>query len=385
MHRLQAVLSLLVSGVAQSGPACPTTCTTTSTVLSPTSTGQLTLSMPVSTTQFDETNLCAITPTVSGFPATSDMCVDVGEVTFLLTGVFVGPMPVCTSKTVSMDTITSTNTVTIAGVTTTFSQLLTGSVGSGGTATPIGTSICFTAASPTCPSGFTPIAAASASFATSYVDVKATAVDVFVVKKSPSSSCCPSNLAVVPVGNFNAVTETILCATPLASGFPTCPQITLGDATFTLGATFNANSLICTSTYITHSVFTSTSTENGTPGTSIYSSSVTTATATDGNSASVSPSFCVAASPTPSGACGVGFTSSTVTGIGSFTSAELNVIATGTLTTAARDTCTVSPTAYSLTSPTPAPNYLLYLFILIIAVVAVILLFLLLCCCCLIL
>ncbi|KAK9430246.1 hypothetical protein V1505DRAFT_371628 [Lipomyces doorenjongii] len=385
MHRLQAVLSLLVSGVAQSGPACPSTCTTTGTVLSPTSTGHLTLSMPVSTTQFGESTLCAVTPTVSGFPATSDACVDVAEVTFFLGGVFVGKTPVCTSESVGIATITSTNTVTIAGVTTPFGQLMTGSVGPGGTATPSGTSLCFTAASPTCPSGFTPIAGAGASFTTSYVDVMVTAVDEFVVQKSPSSLCCPSNLAVVPVGNFNAVSETILCATPLASGFPTCPQITLGDAVFTLGAAFIADSLICTSTYITHSVFTSTSTENGTPGTSTYSSSVITATATDGNSASVSPSFCVAASPTPRGACRVGFTSSTVTGTGTFTSAELNVSATGTLTTAVLDTCTVSPTAYSLTSQTPAPSFLFYFLIFVIAVVAAILLFLLLCCCCVIL
>ncbi|KAK9329594.1 hypothetical protein V1520DRAFT_370238 [Lipomyces starkeyi] len=382
MHRLQAVLSLLVSGVAQSGPACPTTCTTTTTVLSPTSTGQLTLSTPVSTTQFDETFLCAITPTVSGFPATSDVCVDVAEVTFFLGGLFVGQTPVCTSESVSIDTITSTNTVTVSGVTTPFGQLLTGSVGPDGTATPTETSLCFTAASPTCPSGFTPIAGAGASFTTSYVDVMATAVDVFVVQKSPSSSCCPTNLGVVPVGNFNEVSETILCATPLASGFPTCPQITLGDAIFTLSATFIADQLICTSTYITHSVFTSTSTENGTPGTSTYSSSITTATATDGISASVSPSFCVAASPTPIGACRVGFTSSTVTGIGSFTNAELNITATGTLTTAVRGTCTVSPTAYSLSSQPPSPSFLFYLLIVIIAVVAAILLFLLLCCCC---
>ncbi|KAK9482055.1 hypothetical protein V1527DRAFT_447963 [Lipomyces starkeyi] len=381
MHRLQAVLSLLVSGVAQSGPACPTTCTTTTTVVSPTSTGQLTLSTPVSTTQFDESTLCAITPTVSGFPATSDMCVDVAEVTFFLGGVFVGQTPVCTSESVSIATITSTNTVTVSGVTTPFGQLLTGSVGPGGTATPTGTSLCFTAASPTCPSGFTAIAGAGASFTTSYVDVKATAVDVFVVKKSPSSSCCPTNLAVVPVGNFNEVSETILCATPLASGFPTCPQITLGDAVFTLGATFIADPLICTSTYITHSVLTSTSTENGTPGTSTYSSCIITATATDGNSASVSPSLCVAASPTPGGACRVGFTSSTVTGIGSFTNAELSITATGTLTTGVRDTCTVSPTAYSLSSQPPAPSFLFYFLMVIIAVVAVILLFLLLCCC----
>ncbi|KAK9377586.1 uncharacterized protein V1513DRAFT_392317 [Lipomyces chichibuensis] len=384
MHRLQAVLSLLVSGVAQSGPACPSTCTTTTTVLSPISTGQLTLSTPVITAQFDESTLCAVAPTVSGFPATSDECVDVAEVTFFLGGVFVGQTPVCTSTSVRISTITSTDTVTVPGVTTPFGQLLTGSVGPDGTATPTATSWCFTAASPTCPSGFTPIAGAGASFTTSYVDVVATAVDVFVVKKSPTSSCCPTNLAVVPVGNFNEVSETILCATPLASGFPTCPQITLGDATFTLAATFIADPLTCTSTYITHSVFTSTSTEIGTPGTSTYSSSVITATATDGNSASVSPCLCISACPTPSGTCRVGFTSSTDTGTGTFTSADLSVTATGTLTTAGRATCTVRPTAYSSSSQPPSPNILFYVFIIIIGIVAAILLFLL-CCCCLIL
>ncbi|KAK9236466.1 hypothetical protein V1525DRAFT_406927 [Lipomyces kononenkoae] len=381
MNRLQAVLSMLVSAVPYTGPACPTTCTTTTVFNSSTSTGPLTLSMPVTTTQFDETILCAITPTASGFPATSDICVDVEEVTFVLEGVFVGQTPVCTSESVSISTITSTSVVTVSGSPTSFGQQLTGSVGPGGTAAPLETSFCFTATSPICPSGFTSSASADASFSATFVDVKATAVDEFVVQKSPPSSCCPSNLAVVPVGNFNAFADTILCATPLASGFPTCSQISLGDATFTFGATFNADPFICTSTYITHRVVTTTSTENGTPGTSTYSGSIATTTATDGNSASISSSLCVSARPSLGGACGPGFTSSSATGVGSFMSAAWNITATGTLTTAAKDTCTVSPTAYSLVSEQPAPNVLIYLIVVIIVILTIMLLFLCLCCC----
>ncbi|KAK9316476.1 hypothetical protein V1522DRAFT_395820 [Lipomyces starkeyi] len=350
MHSLTAVLALLASAVAaaaQLSPACPTTCTTTGTVLSPTSTGQLTLSIPTTTTLFDETFLCAVTPTVSGFPATSDMCVQVGPVTFFLEGVFVGPTPVCTSTRLSTIATVATSTITVPGVSDVFGQQLTVSVGSNGAATP--DSFCFGAQAPSCPASFTAVApTTSGSFISNVVDVMATGGERFVFQGTPTNpTCCPT-LTITPEGGFSTVSETSLCGAPFASGFPTCSEVTLDFATFILSATYTADSIICTSTFSTETVLTFTSTANGSPGTSTITNSTVMSTATDGKSASVFPLFCVDASVAPQGICSAGFTSTASTGTGSFTTALLSVTATGILTTATDATCIVSPTAYTL-------------------------------------
>ncbi|KAK9377585.1 uncharacterized protein V1513DRAFT_434673 [Lipomyces chichibuensis] len=351
MRRLKALLSLLAlvaPAAAQLSPACPTTCITTTTVLSPTSTGELTLSIPTSTTLFDETFLCAVTPTVSGFPATSDECVDVGSVTFFLGGVFVGPTPVCTSKSFSTIPTMATSTITVPGVSDIFGQQLTVSVGPSGAATT--DSFCFGALAPSCPPGFTPIAPiTSGSFISTVVDVIATGGETFVFQATPTNpTCCPT-LTITPEAGFSTISETSLCGAPFASGFPTCPEVTLNFATFSLSAVYTADSIICTSTFSAETVLTFTATANGSPGTStITNSTIVMSTATDGNSASVFPLICVDASVEPQGICGDGFTSSTSTGIGSFAAALLSVTATGALTTALNSTCTVSPTAYTL-------------------------------------
>ncbi|KAK9316478.1 hypothetical protein V1524DRAFT_475665 [Lipomyces starkeyi] len=139
------------------------------------------------------------------------------HVTFFLTADFVGPTP------------------------------LTGTVGTDGTATPIpATPVCFTFAgtSPTFPPGFTTtVAAGGASFTSALVDVTATGAGALVVETSPASSCCPTQ-AILPFANFGPTAATTICATPGASGFPTsCPQVILGSATFTLGATYTANAI----------------------------------------------------------------------------------------------------------------------------------------------
>ncbi|KAK9359303.1 hypothetical protein V1504DRAFT_458442 [Lipomyces starkeyi] len=349
MHRLQAVLSLLASAAAaaaQLSPACPTTCTTTSTVLSPTSTGQLTLSIPTSTTLIDETNLCAVSPTVSGFPATSDMCVQAGPVTFFLEGVFVGPTPVCTSTFLSTSPTLATSTIIVPGVFNAFGERLIASVKPNGEATP--DSFCFSARGQSCPSGFTAVTPATGSFISTFVDASATGMETLVFQgTSTTSPCCP-DVTNTPNAGFSTVSVTRLCGTPSASGFPTCSKVTLGSATFTLSATYTAHPLTCTSTFSTSTVVTSTSTANGSPGTSTFTNSIVTSTATDGKSASAYPLFCVDASVAPQGICSAGFTSSTSTGAGSFTTAMLSVTATGTLTTAIDSTCAVSPTAYTL-------------------------------------
>ncbi|KAK9329593.1 hypothetical protein V1520DRAFT_161755 [Lipomyces starkeyi] len=350
MRRLKAVLALLALGppaAAQLSPACPTTCTTTTTVLSPTSTGQLTLSIPTITTLFDETFLCAVTPTVSGFPATSDSCVHAGPVTFFLEGRFVGPTPVCTSKRFSTIPTVATSTITVPGVSDVFGQQLTVSV-TNGAATP--DSFCFGALAPSCPAGFTAVAPiTSGSFVSSVVEVVATGGETFVFQATPTNpTCCPT-LTITADGGFSSVSETSLCGAPLASGFPTCSEITLDFATFIISATYTADSMICTSTFSTSTVLTSTSTANGIPGTStITNSTIVMSTATDGKSASVFPLYCVDASVEPQGICSAGFTSSSSTGTGSFATAVLSVTATGTLTRATDATCTVSPTAYTL-------------------------------------
>ncbi|KAK9482289.1 hypothetical protein V1527DRAFT_476813 [Lipomyces starkeyi] len=351
MRRLKVVLALLalvVTAAAQLSPPCPTTCTTTTTVLSPTSTGELTLSLPTTTTLFDETFLCAVTPTVSGFPATSDSCVQAGPVTFFLGGVFVGPTPVCTSESFSTSPTVATSTITVPGVSDVFGQQLTVSVESNGAATP--DSFCFGALAPSCPAGFTAVAPiTSGSFIGTVVDVIATGGETFVFQGTPTNpTCCPT-LTITPEGGFSTVSETSLCGAPFASGFPTCSEVTLDFATFSLSATYTADSIICTSTFSTSTVLTFTSTANGSPGTStITNSTIVMSTATDGKSASVFPLFCVDASVEPQGICSAGFTSSTSTGTGSFTTALLSVTATGTVTTATDATCTVSPTAYTL-------------------------------------
>ncbi|KAK9336630.1 hypothetical protein LIPSTDRAFT_67926 [Lipomyces starkeyi NRRL Y-11557] len=350
MHRRQAVLSLLAlvaTAAAQLSPACPTTCTTTETILSPTSTGQLTLILPTSTTLIDETFLCAVAPTVSGFPATSDMCVQAGPVTFFLGGVFVGPTPVCTSESFITSPTVATSTITVPAVFNAFGERLIASVNPSGAATP--DSFCFSARAQSCPAGFTAVTPTnSGSFISTFVDASATGKETLVFQGTPTTfPCCP-DVSNTPDAGFSTVSVTRLCGTPSASGFPTCSEVTLGSATFTLSATYTADPLTCTSTFSTSTVLTSTSTANGIPGMSVFTNSFVVSTATDGKSASAYPLFCVDASVEPQGICSAGFTSSTSTGAGSFTSALLSVTATGTLTTAVDTICTVSPTAYTL-------------------------------------
>ncbi|KAK9236468.1 hypothetical protein V1525DRAFT_325588, partial [Lipomyces kononenkoae] len=291
------------------------------------------------------TEFCAPSPTASGFP-TIDACVNVPDVTFKLTASFTGQTPVCTSI-LAIPTFTfGTETTVIAATSTLFSSLMTGTVGTDGTATPVvpATSICFAATSPTCPAGYTTAGApGGASFTGTLVDATATGTEVLAFATAPAASCCP-NQAILPTGNFGPTAADTICATPLAGGFPTCSQLSVGSATFSLGATYTADAITCTSTT---SVFTSTLT--GAAGTTIYSTNVVTSTATDGNSASVTPSFCLTASPTPLGSCPAGYTTSGLIGVASFTSSTLAVTATGTgtTTTAASDTCTLSATAYS--------------------------------------
>ncbi|KAK9482056.1 hypothetical protein V1527DRAFT_477590 [Lipomyces starkeyi] len=350
MHRRKPVLALLalvVTAAAQLSPACPTTCTTTTTVLSPTSTGQLTLSLPTTTTLIDETFLCAVAPTVSGFPATSDSCVQAGPVTFFLGGVFVGPTPVCTSDSFSTSPTVATSTITVPGVFNAFGERLLASVHPNGEATP--DAFCFSARAQSCPSGFTAVApTASGSFVNTFVDASATGKETLVFQGTPTTSPCCPDVTNTPDAGFRTVSVTRLCGTPSASGFPTCSEVTLDSATFTLSATYKADPLTCTSTFATSTVLTFTSTANGSPGTSTFTNSIVVPTATDGTSASAYPLFCVDASVEPQGICSAGFTSSTSTGTGSFSTALLSVIATGTLTTAVDSTCTVSPTAYTL-------------------------------------
>ncbi|KAK9377584.1 uncharacterized protein V1513DRAFT_434671 [Lipomyces chichibuensis] len=331
--------------------ACGGQCTTSIPSGVPdTSTGSLTLSTNPPTTP-DSTIFCAASPTVSGFPPI-DSCVNVPDVTFLLTADFVGPTPVCTSDLTTSTWSFGTQTTVISAPPTPFATQLTGTVGVDGTATPLpATPVCFTFAStsPTCPPGYTTtVAAGGASFTGTFVDVTATGAGALVFETAPASSCCPTQ-AILPFGNFGPTAATTICATPGASGFPTsCSQVTLGSATFTLGATYTANPITCTSTtsFITT---TSISTLVGTAGTSTYSTSVITTTATDGNSASVSPSFCVTAGADPVGTCALSFTSSSDLGVATFTSSVIAVTATGTwtATSATSDTCTLSATAYS--------------------------------------
>ncbi|KAK9430247.1 hypothetical protein V1505DRAFT_371629 [Lipomyces doorenjongii] len=351
MHRLKAVLVLLASSVtvaAQLSPACPTTCSTTTIFNFPTSTGQLTLSIPTSTTLLNETFLCAVTPTVSGFPATSDICVNAGPVTFILGGVFVGPTPVCTSESFSTSPTLATSTITVPAVAEVFGEQLTVSVGPSETTTP--DSFCFGALAPNCPAGFTAVTPITpGSFISTFVDVIATGGETFVFQATPTNpTCCPT-LTITPEAGFSTVSETSLCGAPFVSGLPTCSEVTLHFATFTLSATYTADSIVCTSTYSTETVLTFTSTANGSPGTSTFTNStIVMSTATDGKSASVFPVVCIDASMAPQGICSDGFTSSTSTGTGSFVTALLSVTATGTLTTATDATCTVSPTAYTV-------------------------------------
>ncbi|KAK9236467.1 hypothetical protein V1525DRAFT_406932 [Lipomyces kononenkoae] len=351
MHRLKALLAMLVSAAsaaAQLSSACPTTCTTTSTILSPATTGQLTLSIPTTTTLLNQTFLCGVTPTVSGFPATSDMCVDAGPVTFVLEGVFQGPTPVCTSESVSTSPAVATSTITVPQVSDVFGQQLTVKLGPNGTATP--DSFCFGALAPSCPAGFTAVTpTTSGSFISSFVDVVALGEETFVFQATPTNPTCCPDLTVTPEAGFTMVSATSLCGTPFASGFPTCSEVTVPYATFILSATYTADSLICTSTYATQTVLTFTQTANGSPGKSTFiSSTIVMSTATDGISASVFPLICVDASMTPQGVCSAGFTSSTSTGTVTFATAVLAVTARGTLTAATDSSCTVSPTAYTL-------------------------------------
>ncbi|KAK9385264.1 hypothetical protein V1515DRAFT_608586 [Lipomyces mesembrius] len=332
--------------------ACGGQCTaTTDSGVPGTSTGALTLSTLPPTTP-TSTVFCAVSPTVSGFPPL-DSCVNVPDVTFFLTADFVGPTPVCTSDLTTSTWSFGPESTVISDPPASFATQLTGTVGTDGTATPIpSTPVCFTFAgtSPTCPPGYTTtVAAGGASFTNTFVDVTATGAGALVFETSPASSCCPTQ-AILPFGNFGPTAATTICATPGASGFPTsCPQVILGSATFTLGATYTADPITCTSTtsFITT---TSISTLTGTAGTSTYSNSVVTTTATDGNSASVAPSFCVTAGADPVGTCALSFTSSSDVGTATFTSSVLAVTATGTstATSATSDTCTLSATAYSV-------------------------------------
>ncbi|KAK9329592.1 hypothetical protein V1520DRAFT_342771 [Lipomyces starkeyi] len=292
------------------------------------------------------TEFCAVSPTASGFP-TIDACVNVPGVTFELTASFTGQTPVCTSI-LAVPTFTfGSETTVIPAASTDFATQLTGTVGSDGTALPLlpSSTACFTAASPTCPVGYTTAGLpGGASFVGTTADVTATATEALVFATAPAASCCP-NQAIVPLfGNLGPTTATLLCATPSATGFTSCAQLTYSSATFNLGATYTADAITCTSTT---SVFTSTLT--GTAGSSIYSASVVTSTATDGNSASVTPAFCLTASPTPLGVCPVGYTTSGLIGVAAFTDSTLAVTATGTgtTTTATSDTCTLSATAYA--------------------------------------
>ncbi|KAK9430245.1 hypothetical protein V1505DRAFT_371627 [Lipomyces doorenjongii] len=351
MHRPQAVLVLLASSAtvaAQLSPACPTTCSTTTIFNFPTSTGQLTLSIPTSTTLLDETFLCAVAPTVSGFPATSDMCVHAGPVTFFLGGVYVGPTPVCTSESISTSPTIATSTITVPGVFNAFGERLIVSVQPNGAATP--DSFCFSARAQSCPAGFTAVTPTTpGSFISTFVDASATGKETLVFQGTPTTSPCCPDITNTPSAGFSTVSETRLCGSPSASGFPTCSEVTLGFATFTLSATYTADPLLCTSTFATETVLTFTSTANGSPGTSTFTdNTIVMSTATDGKSASAYPLFCVDASVAPQGICSDGFTSSTSTGTGSFVTALLSVTATGTLTTATDATCTVSSTAYTL-------------------------------------
>ncbi|KAK9236465.1 hypothetical protein V1525DRAFT_406926 [Lipomyces kononenkoae] len=351
MHCRKAVLALLVAAAvaaAQLSPACPTTCTTTTVLNSPTSTGQLTLSLPTTTTLLDGAYLCAVSPTVSGFAATSNMCVHAEPVTFILEAVFVGPTPVCTSLSLSSSPTVATSTTTVPGVFNAFGERLIVSVDPTGAATP--DSFCFSARAQSCPPGFTAITpTTSGSFISTFVDVTATALETLVFQGTPTSSPCCPDITNTPLAGFTTISETRLCGNPSASGFPTCPEVTLGSATFTLSATYTADPLTCTSAYATETVLTITQTANGSPGTSTFSNStIVVSTATDGKSASAYPLFCVQASVAPQGVCSAGFTSRTVTGTGSFTTALLFATASGSLTTATDFTCNVSPTAYTL-------------------------------------
>ncbi|KAK9316477.1 hypothetical protein V1524DRAFT_377416 [Lipomyces starkeyi] len=337
---LLALLALAAIAVAQT----LTVSTTSVTDLPGTATSSLTLVTNPPVTSLS-TEFCAVSPTASGFP-TIDACVNVPDVTFELTASFTGQTPVCTSI-LAVPTFTfGSETTVIPATSTDFATQLTGTVGSDGTALPLvpSSSACFTAASPICPSGFTTAGLpGGASFIGTTADVTATGTEALAFATAPAASCCP-NQAILPFGNFGPTTATSLCATPSATGFTSCPQLTYGSATFNLAATYTADAITCTSTT---SVFTSTLT--GTPGSSIYSANVVTSTATDGNSASVTPDFCVTANPTPVGTCPAGYTTSGLIGVASFTSSTLAVTATGTgtTTTATSDTCTLSATAYA--------------------------------------
>ncbi|KAK9481669.1 hypothetical protein V1527DRAFT_478940 [Lipomyces starkeyi] len=337
---------------------CGSQCTTYSTITpAATSTESLTVSTPTITSLQGDSALCIISPTVSGFPTTS-ACIGVNDVTFFLSGKFVGPTPVCTSQG-PLPPNALTSTTIVPGVSEIFNATLMGPVGSDGIATATDTFSCFTAMSPTCPFGFVPQGTPTgASFTNAVVDAMATGNEQFIFRAShTTSTSCPRPPSVTPVDNFRTVSETILCATPSASGFPTCPLITVGLATFTVSATYTADSITCVSTAVAAEavVIMATEIQLGIPGTTTYITQVVTTTATDGRSASVSPQICVTASVIPTGVCSQpDFTSSTYLGTGSFLSADLSVTATGTLTQtnagANSRTCTLSPTAYSVGS-----------------------------------